>query len=172
MYNRSWETAANHCQQELRDRGLWSCPCDDCQLARTRSFAGLTLGKCESCGAARRSFGGKYCSSACKQKAYRDRVRKGTRVSKGFDGGIGQKIRSSHPIHDRDKFVLLDSVCPKCGKCHQEPVPAYDVGNLGDDMVKGGKYRFWCDECVANLTGNPTAEWLKKIKAKRAELVR
>lgn len=71
----SWREAAGHAYGEIADCGRWTCACKSCVAMRDKICATVKAGQCEWCWAACPNRRSRYCSPACKQKAYRSTKR-------------------------------------------------------------------------------------------------
>jgi len=77
-YQENWTTAGNHARQEIQHKGTWTCPCNACVIVRASIQIGQAFGNCMECGKPCRSRKADFCSSACRQHAYRIRKQHGT----------------------------------------------------------------------------------------------
>ena len=73
-----WREAAGHANQEIAYNGLWTCHCESCVRVRARIGQVNRNGRCLECGEPLKTRTATYCSGPCRQKAYRDRKKRGT----------------------------------------------------------------------------------------------
>lgn len=67
----SWREAAGHAYGEIADCGRWTCACKSCVAMRDKIIATIKAGQCELCWGPCSNRRSRFCSPACKQKAYR-----------------------------------------------------------------------------------------------------